>query len=89
MEVRVKAFWDKTARVWSASSEDVFGLFIEAGSLDDLATQLVLTFADLWAYSGKPLPSDVIFEVECIKKQASLRSFNLNVQHVPQQIATI
>lgn len=88
MEIKVKAIWDKSAKVWSASSEDVFGLFVEAGSLDDLATQLVHTFVDLWAYTDEPLPSEVIFEVECIKEQASLRSFNLNVQHVPHQVAT-
>ncbi len=89
MEVKVKALWDDVERVWSASSDDVFGLFIEADSLDDLATMLVLTFADLWTDSGKPLPPEVIFEVECIKEQPPLRSFNLNVQHVPQQLATV
>lgn len=66
MEVKIEARWDETAKVWSASSEDVFGLFVEADSLDDLATQLVLTFKDLWTNSGKPVPPEVIFEVDCI-----------------------
>ena len=89
MEVKVKALWDEVESVWSASSDDVFGLFIEADSLDDLATKLVLTFDDLWTYSGKPLPPEVIFDVESIKEQPSFRLFNLNVQHVPQQLATV
>ena len=71
MEVKVRALWDTTESVWSASSDDVFGLFVEADSLDDSATKLVLTFADLRSYSGKPLPAEVIFEVECIKEQIS------------------
>ena len=88
MEVKVKAFWDDVESVRSVSSDDVFGLFIEADSLSDLATKLVLTFTDLWSCSGKPRPPEVIFDVECIKEQTSFRSFNLNVQHVPQQLAS-
>lgn len=89
MKVMVKALRDDAESVWSASSDDVFGLFIEADSLDDLATMLVQTFADLWTHSGKPLPPEVIFNVACIKEQPSFRSFNLNVQYVPQQLATV
>ena len=88
--MKVKALWDRSARVWSASSEDVFGLFTEAASLDDfITTKLVLTFADLWTSSAKPLPTEVIFVVECIKEQPSLRSIILNVRHEPQQLATV
>ncbi|MCY3542171.1 MAG: DUF1902 domain-containing protein [Gammaproteobacteria bacterium] len=89
MEVKVKALWDEAERVWSASSDEVFGLIIEADSLDDVVAKLVLTFADLWPYSDKPLPPEVVFEVECIKEQPSLRSINLNIHHVPQQLATV
>ena len=89
VEVKVKALWDNSANVWSASSDDVFGLFVEADSLDNLAEQLVLTFTDLWSYSGKPLPPEVMFEIECIKEEKPLQSCNLNVHHVPQQLAAV
>ena len=89
MEVKVRALWDTTESVWSASSDDVFGLFVEADSLDDLSTKLVLTFTDLRSYLGKPLPAEVIFEVECIKEQISLQSINLRIHHAAQQQARV
>ena len=83
MDVKVQALWDDAESVWSASSDDVFGLFIEADSLDDLVTRLFLTFTDLWTYSDKTVTPEIMFEVECIMKQASLPSHKLKLHRVP------
>lgn len=47
LHISIDALWDETAEVWSASSKDVFGLFVEAGSIDQLLEQIALVFGDL------------------------------------------
>lgn len=36
LHISIDAHWDDPAKVWSASSNDVFGLFVEAKSIDQL-----------------------------------------------------
>ena len=87
MKIDVTAQWDATAGVWSAVSDDYFGLITEGSSLEDLVEQIILTFADLWTHSGEPLPESVTFNVECIKQPKRDPFCNLNVCHVPDQLA--
>ena len=47
MECKVSLTWDDEAYVWLASSEDVPGLALEAGSLDALMERVKFTIPDL------------------------------------------
>lgn len=86
-KVNVEALWDKNAGVWCASSEDVFGLFVEAENLDELAMQLAITFTDLLTFDKEPLPDEVIFRIKCIKEEKGLKDGWFDIRHVPQQAA--
>ena len=47
MECKVSLTWDDEAYVWLASSEDVPGLALEAGSLDALMERVKYAVPDL------------------------------------------
>lgn len=47
--VLVRATWDERAGVWSASSNDVAGLAVEAESIEDLERKALDAIADLMA----------------------------------------
>lgn len=68
-KINLETLWDNTAGVWGASSEDVFGSFVEAKNLDELAMQLAKTFTDLLTFDKEPLPDKVIFRIKCIKEE--------------------
>ena len=45
--LRVGAFWDEEAQVWTASSEDIPGLATEAESLEALTQKLMVVAPEL------------------------------------------
>ena len=45
--LRVDAFWDEEAQVWTASSEDIPGLATEAESLEALTQKLMVVAPEL------------------------------------------
>jgi len=45
--LRVDAFWDEEAQVWTASSEDIPGLATEAESLEALTQKLMVLAPEL------------------------------------------
>lgn len=47
LSLKVHAFWDEEAQVWTASSEDVPGLVTEASSLEDLEQKLMIMVPEL------------------------------------------
>jgi predicted RNase H-like HicB family nuclease len=47
LSLKVHAFWDEEAQVWTASSEDVPGLATEASSLEDLEQKLMIMVPEL------------------------------------------
>ena len=59
----VGAIWDNEAGVWSASSEDVRGLAIEADDLDALARKAGAAILDLIEANGD-FPDVTSFNVE-------------------------
>lgn len=59
----VRAIWDDEAGVWSASSDDVRGLAIEAGSIDGVAAKAGDAILDLIEANGD-FPDVTSFNVE-------------------------
>lgn len=49
----VRAQWDRDAKVWWASSEDIPGLVTEAASFDDLVKNVLDIAPDLLAANGE------------------------------------
>ena len=48
----VTAVWDDEAQVWVASSEDVYGLNIEADTLEQLSVKVAGALSDLLELNG-------------------------------------
>jgi predicted RNase H-like HicB family nuclease len=73
METRkivVRATWDPEARVWSAASDDVYGLAAEAETFEELMAvldELIPELVDLNGLAGGPatdeLPVSVVTDV--------------------------
>lgn len=59
----VRAEWDETARVWSATSDDVPGLATEAASLEDLVAKLKIMIPELLEANGCPHAAEIPFEL--------------------------
>lgn len=85
LHISIDALWDETAEVWSASSKDVFGLFVEAGSIDQLLEQIALVFGDLQT-DCTSLTGPVVFQISCRKEKNFLRQFDLKVEHAPKGV---
>ena len=51
--ITVTARWDDEARVWIATSEDVSGLVVEAGTWADMIAEVRLVLPDLLELSGQ------------------------------------
>lgn len=56
--VKVHAFWDDEAQVWSARSDDVPGLATEAPSMDELVSKLSAMVPELLELNGPQLLDD-------------------------------
>jgi hypothetical protein len=52
LSVVVRADWDDETRTWVATSSDVDGLAVEAGSLEELETKVVAAISDLLEFNG-------------------------------------
>ncbi|KQS63479.1 hypothetical protein ASG39_16565 [Rhizobium sp. Leaf371] len=52
--ILVRAAWDAEASVWVATSRDIDGLAVEAGSMEELETKVLAAVADLVALNGSP-----------------------------------
>lgn len=50
--IMVRADWDPEALVWVASSNDIFGLNVEAESLEELAPKVIGAITDLLEVNG-------------------------------------
>ncbi len=48
----VKAEWDEEAAVWVATSEDIAGLAIEAGTFEELSKRIPAALSDLLELNG-------------------------------------
>lgn len=88
MELEVQAVWDSTAGVWSASSDDAFGLFVEAETLDDLIERLVVVFVDLQQCKGS-VPDSVLFKVSCTNPEKTFQHCSFNLETTPQQALAV
>ena len=49
MDYKIDLIWDAEAAVWVATSEDVPGLVLESGSIDDLRERLCCAVPELLA----------------------------------------
>lgn len=54
--VIVRADWDEEAKVWTASSHDVYGLNTEADSIEQLRAKLPGMIADLLEANNVAVP---------------------------------
>ena len=68
-EYHVNAFWDDEAKVWVGTSEDVPGLCVEAGTLEELMQAAGELIPDLLTLNGilpqgdtRPVPFHVTAE---------------------------
>lgn len=61
--IHVIAQFDEDARVWVASSSDVFGLHVEAATLDSLQEAVVKLLPDLLMDESGSLMPDSEFDV--------------------------
>ena len=52
--IQITAHWDDEANVWTATSEDVHGLVVEADSGAELVEEIRLVLPDLLELSGRP-----------------------------------
>jgi len=52
-EYQITACWDEEAGVWTASSEDVQGLCLEAETLDGLISEASVLIPELLALNGQ------------------------------------
>ena len=52
-EYQITAVWDEEASVWTATSEDVLGLCLEAETLEGLINEARLMIPELLALNGK------------------------------------
>lgn len=87
--IQIKAVWDEDVKTWSATSEDVVGLFVEASNLDDLPMRIINTYLDLLAVANLPLPAaEIVFKVVCIKGESTAPKYDLNVYH-SQEVAAV
>lgn len=59
---KIAAFWDDTAQVWTASSEDVPGLATEADTLEALTQKLRVLVPELLQLN-RVLPEDQVSTV--------------------------
>jgi hypothetical protein len=51
--VRIDTHWDVEAQVWLATSVDVPGLVVEAGTWQDMLEEIRLVLPDLLQVSGR------------------------------------
>ncbi len=63
--ISVTASWDAEHKVWTATSEDVAGLFAQADTFEELADIVPSLISDLLALNGDILPetADVPLEI--------------------------
>ena len=54
MSILVRAFWDGEASVWVATSNDIDGLAVEAGSVEELEAKVLAAVAELIELNGSP-----------------------------------
>ncbi|NHT75057.1 DUF1902 domain-containing protein [Rhizobiaceae bacterium CRRU44] len=54
MSILVRALWDDEASVWVATSSDIDGLVVEAGSVEELEVKVLSAVADLVELNGSP-----------------------------------
>ncbi len=52
LSIVVRADWDEEASVWTASSNDIGGLAVEADTLEALEPKVVAALADLLELNG-------------------------------------
>ena len=52
-EYQITACWDEEARVWTATSEDIQGLCLEAETLDGLISEASVLIPELLALNGQ------------------------------------
>lgn len=52
-EYQITAIWDEEASVWTATSEDVVGLCLEAETLEGLINEARLMIPELLALNGQ------------------------------------
>lgn len=65
MKYIVNIIWDDKASVWVATSEDIPGLVLEAGSFDALLERIRFAIPELLELNhSKPLPLDLTFVSE-------------------------
>ena len=65
----VAFFWDDEAKVWIATSEDVYGLVLEDESLDNLMQRVFVAIPDLL---GEHLGTEHQISVNCIASRNEL-----------------
>jgi predicted RNase H-like HicB family nuclease len=51
-DINVEAFWDKEARVWVATSDDVPGLITESDTMEHLMLKLKILIPELLQANG-------------------------------------
>jgi hypothetical protein len=52
--ILVRALWDDAASVWVATSSDIDGLAVEAGSVEELEAKVLIAVAELIELNGSP-----------------------------------
>jgi predicted RNase H-like HicB family nuclease len=70
IRIEVRARWDDEAKVWSASSDDVFGLVAEAATLDELVDVLDTLVPELVELNGLPHASALPVLPICIMAES-------------------
>ena len=81
----IDALWDDSAKVWSASSKDTFGLFVEGETIDQLLEQIPVVFKDLQT-AKDPLADTVVFHINCQKESHFFRQCDLRVEPDPTRL---
>jgi hypothetical protein len=52
-EYHISAIWDEEAKVWTATSEDILGLCLEAETLEGLINEARVLIPELLALNGQ------------------------------------
>ena len=71
MEIKcnIAFFWDEEAKVWIATSEDVYGLILEDESLDNLMKRVFIAIPDLLETQKK---DNIKISVNCVASRREL-----------------
>ena len=64
MEYTVNFLWDNEAGVWVATSDDISGLVLEGGSIDELFERVKYAAPEILSLNGAPKAKTLLFRLE-------------------------